>query len=264
MSAINLGTKRGVLRPHISSWERNLPLEDVRELQTLRDAVSELEVLFENLHTDLLLRELSIARVKLERRITSLQKKSLDAVVESKRKQAQDHSLAWKVFNSMEDEQSSIPTPPTTLVDHFENVMAPKSCPAAAIFLPFHPLEGPVTQNDSPVVAPFSSDELHDAISKINMDSAPGPDGVTPSLAKDLFAFLPFFLTFLTFVNFCFSNSWTPDDWQTSVIFILYKGKGDPLSPDSYRGISMFDTRESVREAFVESPHVLVEINFAV
>ncbi len=33
--------------------------------------------------------------------------------------------------------------------------------------------------------------------------------------------------------------AWIPLAWRCSEIFILYKGKGDPTSPDSYRGISL-------------------------
>jgi hypothetical protein len=49
-----------------------------------------------------------------------------------------------------------------------------------------------LTKRDSKFIDPFSTDELQAAVSKINMDSAPGPDGISPKLAKDLFAFLPF------------------------------------------------------------------------
>jgi hypothetical protein len=133
-----------------------------------------------------------------------LQRKALDLMIESKRKIARDHSFAWKVFSSLDDDQSAIPIPPTTLVDHFERVMAPKDCPAASISPAFNPMFVPLTREKANLVDPFSPDELRAAVSKINMDSAPGPDGVTPKLAKDLFAFLPFFMIFLTLVNFCF------------------------------------------------------------
>ncbi len=74
------------------------------------------------------------------------------------------------------------------------------------------------------------------------MDSAPGPDGLTPRLIKDLkdlFSSQAFFVFFLMFVNFCFLNAWVPEAWKSSKIFILYKGKGNPFCADSYRGIAL-------------------------
>jgi hypothetical protein len=238
-SAIHLGTKRPFLHSHSVSWERHLQPSESLDLQSLRERVFDLETSYENLQTDALLRDLCTARVQLEHLITHLKKKSLDAILEKNRVKSQDHSLAWKVFSSLNDEDNSIPIPPTTLVDHFQKVMAPTNSNSTALVPPFLSFFGPVTKQDENVVKSFSVAELRHAVSKINMKSAPGPDGVTPNLAKDLFSFFPFLLLFLTLVNFCFVTCWTPDDWRISVIFVLYKGKGDPLSPDSYRGISL-------------------------
>ncbi len=238
-SAVQLGTKRGLLQHHSVSWERHLRSSDSLELQSLRERVFDIETSYENLQTDALLRELCTARVQLEHRITQLKRRSIDAVLEKNREKSQDHTLAWKVFSSLNDEDNSIPIPPTVLVDHFQKVMAPTGSNSTALVPPFSSSFGPVTRQDDDIVNKFSISELRDAVSKINMKSAPGPDGITPNLAKDLFSFLPFFLLFLTLVNFCFMTCWTPDDWRVSVIFVLYKGKGDPLSPDSYRGISL-------------------------
>jgi hypothetical protein len=80
---------------------------------------------------------------------------------------------------------------------------------------------------------------LDTAVAGMNMASAPGPDGYTPTIAKTLFSFRPFFLFFLSFVNFCFLAAWVPFSWLCSEIFVLYKGKGDPILADSFRGIAL-------------------------
>jgi hypothetical protein len=238
-SAIRLGTKRNPRRTTVLSWERWLSSEETRELQDLRFSVSDLETSFENLQTSVIRRDLALARIWLERLTSKLMRKALDSELEDKKANASDHTLAWKVFDSLKTAKPSVPIPPSTLVDHFENVMAPKNSPCTSIFPPFLPAEGPLTLADSKFGCEFSREELTAAVNLINMSSAPGPDGVTPKLAKDLFRFLPFFLFFLLFVNFCFFAHWTPDAWRIAEIFVLYKGKGDPCSPDSYRGISL-------------------------
>ncbi len=180
--------------------------------------------------------------------ITKLMRFALDAELESLKDKASDHALAWKVFGSLKETRPSVPIPPSTLVDHFESIMAPKDNKFASLFVPFTPVEGPLTKSDSEFAQEFSSEELQSAVAKINMSSAPGPDGITPQLAKDLFKFLPFFLYFLMFANFCFFAHWTPDAWRVAEIFILYKGKGDPCSPDSYRGIALCSILAKVYE----------------
>ncbi len=152
---------------------------------------------------------------------------------------AQDHALAWEVFSSLQATSVSVPIPPGTLVDHFERVMAPKNNPSAALFPGFSPSHGPLTKNDSEMCQPFSKAELEEAVKLINLDSAPGPDGLTPHLVRDLFSFNAFFTFFLMFANFCFQSAWIPIAWKCAEIFILYKGKGDFTLPDSYRGIAL-------------------------
>jgi hypothetical protein len=189
-----------------------------------------------------------MAKLSLERVTTKLMKIAVEKELDQNRGFADDHATAWKVFDSLKDTSASVPIPPDTLVNHFQSVMAPKDNSHAAIIPPFVPIHGPLTKNDSTYGDPFSLSELDAAVSKINMSSAPGPDGITPRLAKDLFAFRPFFLFFLIFVNYCLVAGWVPVAWRISEIFILYKGKGDPTSADSYRGIALCSILAKVYE----------------
>ncbi len=48
-----------------------------------------------------------------------------------------------------------------------------------------------------------------------------------------------FYVFLFQFVTMCFILSYVPTQSRTAHVFILYKGKGNPLDPNSYRGISL-------------------------
>ena len=47
---------------------------------------------------------------------------------------------------------------------------------------------------------------------------------------------------FLYIFNACFESGTLPDPWRVSEIFILFKGKGNVLDPNSYHGIALLDS----------------------
>ncbi len=53
---------------------------------------------------------------------------------------------------------------------------------------------------------------------------------------------------FLIFINYCLLAGWVPIAWRVLGIFVLYKGKGDPNSADSYRGIALCSILAKVYE----------------
>ncbi len=238
-NAVQLGSKRNPRRPRSLPWEKFLNATSRATLDHQRTVVFDLEVLYENLQTSVIFRQLVAEKRDLERLTTRLMRVSLESQVDELSSRAQDHTQAWSVFSSMSATQASVPIPPSTLADHFETVMSPKSTPAAVILPEVPSVHGPLTESDADLCSAFSGEELNQAVRQINMSSAPGPDGVTPVMVRDLFTFRAFFLFFLMFVNFCFAMAWIPLAWRCSEIFILYKGKGDPTSPDSYRGIAL-------------------------
>ncbi len=202
--------------------------------------MDELEALYKNLQTSVIFAQLTKEKIDLVRLTTRLMRKAMEQQVTERSSKAEDHALAWEVFSSMKSEHQSVPIPPATLVDHFEQVMAPKDNPAASIYPGYQPSHGPVKESESDLCDPFSVQELNEAVQRINMASAPGPDGFTPKLVKDLFSFQAFFMFFLMFANVCFESAWNPlSAWKHAEIFILYKGKGNPTLSDSYRGIAL-------------------------
>ena len=43
----------------------------------------------------------------------------------------------------------------------------------------------------------------------------------------------------LTFIQSCFAFSFVPKQWKEAILFVFFKGKGDPRKPTSYRAISL-------------------------
>jgi hypothetical protein len=71
------------------------------------------------------------------------------------------------------------------------------------------------------------------------MSSAPGPDGLPPTLVKSWFE-STLLLTFLSRVfTACFHRAYIPSQWRKSENFVLYKGVGDKANVGSFRAISL-------------------------
>jgi hypothetical protein len=82
-------------------------------------------------------------------------------------------------------------------------------------------------------------EEFERAISDTNLTSAPGPDGLSPRLLVDALKVDAFYVFLFQFMLMCFAYSFVPTQWREAQVFILYKGRGNPLDPNSYRGISL-------------------------
>ena len=88
----------------------------------------------------------------------------------------------------------------------------------------------------------FTMSELELGLRELKKDTAPGPNGIGNDVLLSL-AKLPECLDFfLCLFNACFESGTLPDPWRASEIFILFKGKGDVLDPNSYRGIALLDS----------------------
>ena len=82
----------------------------------------------------------------------------------------------------------------------------------------------------------ITENDIENSIKKLKLGKSAGPDGIVPEVLK---ASLPISTSFLTaFCNYLFSNSIFPLEWAKSILVPIFK-KGDPNSPDNYRGISL-------------------------
>lgn len=147
-----------------------------------------------------------------------------------------DHTQAWKIIGSLrEKDDQSVPISTDRLVDHFSAVFAPPSVPPIPAPIP----EVPLSPEHHHLVSPISPTEFDKAIADTNLTSAPGPDGLPPRLLIQCLSVPEFYVFLFQFITMCFLLSYVPTQWRTAHVFILYKGKGNPLDPNSYRGISL-------------------------
>ena len=87
---------------------------------------------------------------------------------------------------------------------------------------------------------PFTEEELSACLKKLNTGRAPGPDGIPAELIKHA----PFVVRmfFLVHYNKCLTTGTVPESWLLSeVVMLLKDSKGDQLSVDNYRPISLTD-----------------------
>jgi hypothetical protein len=122
------------------------------------------------------------------------------------------------------------------LRDHFLHVFNRDRDPLPLVFYE------PQGYRPSALDKRFTLTELDTATRELKQDKAPGPNGVGNDVLVSLYK-LPDGRAFLLHLfNACFESGVLPDPWRASEIFVLYKGKGDVLDPNSYRGIALLDS----------------------
>ena len=89
--------------------------------------------------------------------------------------------------------------------------------------------------------APITRDETKNFIQALKTGKTPGIDGWPNELIKHL---APKLLEQLTRI---YAGTWEhTQSWERGIILPLYKGKGDPTNPNSYRGISLLPVLSKV------------------
>jgi hypothetical protein len=96
----------------------------------------------------------------------------------------------------------------------------------------------------SPITVPeldcsFTLEEVRVALEKKRNHKAPGPDGLRIDFLR-LFRYDDTVCQALAnFFSLVATYKEIPSDWEKAYLFILYKGKGEKTSPDSFRGITL-------------------------
>ena len=154
-----------------------------------------------------------------------------EKVMERKLKEAEHEP--WKLF------KKHSATAPSEVehdvwMQHFSALLDPHSVP------PDLTIElGPTDSQDYWFNQPFSETEVERAINRAPVRKAAGPDRITYEHLKGALPVIRYTTTLL--FNAILSKMTVPRVWKTSIMKILFKGKGSKTDPNNYRGISLLD-----------------------
>ena len=90
---------------------------------------------------------------------------------------------------------------------------------------------------------------MEDKLLNLNPNKSAGPDGLHPSILRELAGPLAILVCNLT--NKCFEQGKIPDEWKDSNVTRIYK-KGDKTDPGNYRPVSLTCILSKVAESFVK------------
>ena len=97
---------------------------------------------------------------------------------------------------------------------------------------------------------PISMHELHRAITKFKDGTAPGYDGISPKILKNLWISFPEIL--LAIYNACLRLNYMPYVWKTAIVRIIPKpGKDDYSKTNAYRPIGLLSTMGKAFERII-------------
>lgn len=120
----------------------------------------------------------------------------------------------------------------STWEEHFSKIINQKDINNA-----FGPQERGLKTADFPLI---TNEEVAEAIRALKNNKSPGPDTIYNEHLKETYTILGNVWTQL--FNKCIELGQTPESWREATLKILYKGKGDTNSTDSYRGIALQNT----------------------
>ena len=105
------------------------------------------------------------------------------------------------------------------------------------------PIEGPIKEVDK--------NEVRQAVGAMKTGKAAGPTGLTTEMMKA--AGESGVIEFTKVLADVWKKETIPDEWKRSLTVTIYKGKGDPLQCNSYRGIRLLEHPMKVMEKVLEN-----------
>ena len=96
----------------------------------------------------------------------------------------------------------------------------------------------------------ISKEEVREVLSSLKNSKAPGPSGLTGELMKC--AGEAGLEEITSVLNWIFDSGEVPEGWKESITIPIYKGKGDALQCDRYRGVRLLEHGMKVYEKVLE------------
>lgn len=111
-------------------------------------------------------------------------------------------------------------------------------------------IEDEVNEEPTENINPFTKEELKNAARSLQSRKAPGPDGIPSEVIRLIAENRPEFL--LEMFNRCLMAGVFPEVWKRQKLVLISKGKGDPISPSTYRPLCMLDTAGKLLERLLK------------
>ncbi|GBO44389.1 putative RNA-directed DNA polymerase from transposon X-element [Araneus ventricosus] len=86
-------------------------------------------------------------------------------------------------------------------------------------------------------------------IRKVNIHKAPGSDGITNNMLRNLPIIT--LIKIIHIINNIFKHQYFPNSWRVAIVVPILKPGKDPTNPTSYRPISLLPTLSKVTEHFI-------------
>jgi hypothetical protein len=214
-------------------WHRHLSFTELRELRATEAEVSRIGY---RLRVGEDPAALCAARRSLATLERHLRQCATQRVAHSVEAVKNDHTQLWKVVRNFRlDSDSAQGLPVDALCTHFSQLF---NRAGDSISLRFSYAFTPGNIN---LDRRFSMEELEIVIRELDRGSAPGSSGVGNDVILELVEVVGCKRFVLNLFNTCLDGGSIPAAWNHCEMFILYKGKGDPLLPSSYRAIALLE-----------------------
>ena len=156
---------------------------------------------------------------------------------ELRKKSNSDPRELWKILNNFSNSNSREDPKLTidTLYEYFKNLNSTDDTDDSDVEFDIPNLDDDLA-NDI-LNSKITEDEIISAIRGLKNGKAPGYDDVLNEYIKSTFHLL--MPLYVLLFNKILDTGIIPEIWTAGIIMAIYKNKGDPSSPDSYRGITL-------------------------